>query len=237
MMLFTVVVQADDPPPSDGPNFQVAQSADIKGPDEYPGWIAGDWSERPEALFREAWVHRSTTCEILFPSQKEIAHTIYGLALFTKDLDRAVTLERFSKGAMGFHYSIKQIIEWATAVTTEDWEIRTREEEILLTYLISEGILVKKNGGFVAGRGIKHIVGAAAGNKRNLPLNLKHERLHVLWDENLRFKVKWVSKWEALNEDQRAAVFEKLKGYNREDEMLIIEEWAVRQNEARSLRK
>ena len=198
---------------------------------ECPGWIVGDWAEPPKELFCQKWPYRRTTYEIYFSEKKEIARSIYGLALFTKDLDPSVTLERFERGAGGFHYSIGQITSWANAVLQGVQPTYTDEEKTLLEKLVADYILIRINGRYVSIGLAAHVLGVAPQTKRSLSLNLNHERLHVMWDENPKFREGAIAKWRTMSETEKQAVYSSLKGYNPENEMQIIEEWAVRQHE------
>ncbi|MEW6266035.1 MAG: hypothetical protein AB1641_23425 [Thermodesulfobacteriota bacterium] len=196
-----------------------------------PGWILGEWEKRPDDLFREPWPYRAMTYELLFPTKKDIARTIYGLALFTRDLDPSVTLERFERGAGGFHYSLDQIVGWANAIEEKKQAFFTREEEAFLNKLVEDKVILKVQGRYVSLRQVSHVLGAAPMQNKSLVLNLDHERLHVFWDEDRSFQDSYIRRWRALSEADKEAVYSQLKGYNKENEMLIIEEWAVRQNE------
>ena len=198
---------------------------------ECPGWITGNWAEPPQDLFCQKWPYRRDTYEIFFSEKKEIARAIYGLALFTKDLDRSVTLERFERGAGGFHYSIGQMTSWANAVLQGVQPLYTDEEKALLDKLVADYVLVRVNGRYVSIGLVAHVLGVAPQKKRSLSLNLNHERLHVLWDENSKFRETAIQKWRGMTDTEKQAVYKKLKGYNPENEMQIIEEWAVRQHE------
>ena len=198
---------------------------------ECPGWIVGTWAEAPKDLFCQKWPYRRTTYEIYFAEKKEIARAIYGLALFTKDLDPSVTLERFERGAGGFHYSIGQITSWANAVLQGVQPTYTDEEKALLEKLVADYILIRINGRYVSIGLAAHVLGVAPQTKRSLSLNLNHERLHVMWDEAPEFREAAIAKWRTMSDTEKQTVYSSLKGYNPENEMQIIEEWAVRQHE------
>jgi hypothetical protein len=198
---------------------------------ECPGYIVGNWAQPPQDLFCQKWPYRRDTYEIYFSEKKEIARAIYGLALFTKDLDRSVTLERFERGAGGFHYSIGQMTSWANAVLQGVQPTYTEEEKALLDKLVADYVLIRVNGRYVSIGLVAHVLGVAPQKKRSLSLNLNHERLHVMWDEDPNFRDTAIQKWRSMSEDEKQAVYKNLKGYNPENEMQIIEEWAVRQHE------
>ena len=202
---------------------------------ECPGYIAGEWAEKPDDLFCEAWPYRAKTYEIFFPTKKDIARAIYGLALFTRDLKPSVTLERFERGAGGFHYSIDQIAGWANAVMSGSQKVYTEEEQDFLDRLLADRVLLKVNGRYVSIGLVNHVLGVAPMKKRSLVLNLNHERTHVMWDEDPSFKERSIAGWRSLSQEEKDAVYNQLKGYSKENELQIIEEWAVRKNEAKPM--
>jgi hypothetical protein len=216
-------------------NRNEASGDSPKASDSCPGWIVGEWAKKPDSLFYDPWPYRKTTYEVLFPDKKSIARVIYGLALFTRDLDPSVSLERFERGAGGFHYDVEQVVEWAVAVTEKRWKIYTREEKEFLRKLVADRVILEDGGRVRPSGRFSHILGAAPQKTRSLALNLNHERIHVLWDEDPAFKERYTAKWRSLTPEEKSAVYKRLKGYNPEDEMQIIEEWAVRQNEDKPL--
>ena len=206
----------------------------LSEPDEalFPGRLAGDWDEEPQGLFHDAWPARAQTYEILAASSRDLARSIYGLALYTHDLDQSVDLARFEAGAQGFHYSMDQLVGWADAVLAGEFPLYTGEELQLLSWLLQDGALAVEEGRVASTGLVGHVLGAASGRNRSLELNLDHERLHVLWDESPAFKLEWQARWRDLSDAAREEVFAQLSGYDRENLEGIIEEWAVRQNEA-----
>lgn len=194
---------------------------------EPPGWIAGNWMDPPLTLFRETWRYRCTTYEILFSDSTRLAAAIYGLAVFTGDVPPDMDIDRFLRGAQGFHYTVGQIIDWAGGTNGG----HTSEERTFLKKIIEDKVILYQDGRFLPGGRVTHVLGAAKGRKRSLALNLNHERIHVYWDENLLFKAKWLARWESLSPEERQEAIDSLKGYNQEDELSLIEEWSVRQNE------
>ena len=198
---------------------------------DLPGWIVEGWDRPPTELFSEKWPYRSVTYEMYFPSKKPLARAIYGLALFTKDLKPSVTLARFEKGAGGFHYSTEQLVGWANAVGEGRQKFYTSEEKAFLEKLVQDKVMVKVNGRFRQIGMIRHVLGVAPMKKRSMVLNLKHERLHVMWDENQKFRETYISRWRGLTDEEKQEVYKQLKGYNPEKEMQIIEEWSVRHAE------
>ena len=204
-------------------------------PREFMGRILGEWAEPPRDLFQEPWPQREVTYEILAADNALLARSIYGLALFTHDLDQSVDLGRFERGAQGFHYSLGQITDWANAVLSGDFPLYAAEELLLLGRLVEDGVLTVAEGSVTATGKAAHVLGAAAGSNRSLALNLNHERLHVVWEESPAFSLEWRQRWRDLSDEEREAVFADLSGYDRENVEGVIEEWAVRRNEAEAV--
>ena len=204
-------------------------------PGPCPGWGIGVAESGNDKNTCETWRYRRTTYEFIFPSRLSIARAVYQLALFTGDLDSSISMLRFEKGAQGFHYSLTQITEWANNHAADRFLDASRHEDALLICLILDGVVKRSDGIFYDTGRVKHVLGASPGITRSLALNLNHERLHVLWDEDLKFRATYVSRWEALTRNEQKAVYETLSGYGLDNEMGIIEEWAVRQCEADSI--
>ena len=199
---------------------------------QYPGKIIGEWPEKPRKLFFTDWSNRGTTYEILFSNKKELGRSIYGIALFTRDIDRSIRLERFERGCQGFHYSISQVVNWANAVLNGKLKLDTNEEFSLLYFLMHDGAISIVRSKWVATGRIKHILGATTSLKRDLKLNLNHERVHIVWDEDLNFREKYKKKWNKLPEKNKKQILQNLKNYDRTNIKQIIEEWAVYNNES-----
>lgn len=72
---------------------------------------------------------------------------------------------------------------------------------------------------------VRHVLGAAPGHKRTFGDNLRHERLHIRWDEDPGFREKSEKQWAALSDDQKAQARRQLPQYPAEAQ--LIEEWAV----------
>jgi len=197
----------------------------------FPGWIIGKWKSRQDDLFFHNWRYRKITYEILFPSKSSLAELIYSLACYTKDLDESVSLERFKRGAQGFHYSVEQLVQWANSLVKNQESLSKIDDRILLQKLLDDQVLVKSTNGYKDTGKILHLIGAAPGKKRGLALNLNHERWHIIWDEDIEFRELCLRKWQNLPNDQKSAVFRSFPGYNHANKMLIIEEWAVKEKE------
>lgn len=198
----------------------------------FPGIIAEGWTTPPNELFHEKWPYRAVTYELYFPTTASLGRTVYGLAIFTKDLKPSVTLERFEKGAGGFHYSIGQLVDWANAVAEGRQQTYTREEDAFLARLVRDKVMIKVNGRYRDIGMVRHVLGVTPQKKRSVKLNADHERLHVLWDEDREFREKHIKLWQGLSREEKDVVIRGLKGYNPENEMQMIEEWSVRQNES-----
>jgi hypothetical protein len=199
---------------------------------QYPGRIIGDWSEKPAKLYFANWPYRGTTYEIFFSQKRELGRMIYGLALLERDIDKSIALQKFEKGAQGFHYSISQVVNWANTVLEGKLKFNTNEEFVLLYWLMEDKAISLVDGMWAPTGRIKHILGVTPGRKRSLELNLNHERIHVIWDEDPAFQEKYTNKWNKLTEGKRAEILKGFKNYDRANINQIIEEWAVRQNES-----
>jgi len=199
---------------------------------QYPGRIIGEWPEKPGRLYFADWPYRGKTYEVFFSQKRELGRMIYGLALFARDIDRSITLQKFEKGAQGFHYSIAQVVNWANVVLQGKLKFNTKEEFILLYWLMEDEAISLVGGKWAETGRIKHILGVTPGRKRSLKLNLNHERVHVIWDEEPTFQEKYTKKWNKLSESKTEEILKDFKSYDQTNIIQIIEEWAVRQNES-----
>lgn len=173
------------------------------------------------------WKYRSVNYELYFDSAPELARSVYSLALLSGDIDNGVSLERFERGVQGFHYSVAQLSPWLQAALDGGGQYRTPEEGRLANWLLADGVLEIRAGKVVPGRSVRHVSAAAAGKKRSLEVNLRHERLHVLWDEDGDFRESRLKAWQALSEAQKDEARKELSGYAKDNEAQLIEEWAV----------
>jgi|APSaa5957512622_1039677.scaffolds.fasta_scaffold16762_1 hypothetical protein len=221
---------------SSNKNIYSVDKSDPNQIKEYPGWIAGEWTLKTRTLFFNNWPYRKSTYEILFPSKSRLAELIYSLACFTKDLDKSISLARFKRGAQGFHYSVDQLVLWANSFIKHQESPSGTDAKSLLEKLSNDQILVQSINGYESTGKILHIIGAAPGKKRSLELNLNHERWHVKWDEDVRFRELSLRKWQALPTAEKNNVFRSFPGYNHERKMQIIEEWAVKGQERNPIR-
>lgn len=194
---------------------------------DQPGRRVGK-AELPAGLAASTqWRYRAVNYELYFASSGELARAIYGPALFVGDINESVALERFERGVQGFHYGVEQLCPWLQAVLTGQAVYRTAEENRLANWLLADGVLEVRAGKVVPGRSVKHVSGAAAGKKRTLEVNLRHERLHVLWDEDEAFRESSLSAWRALSPAEQEQARLALSSYAQDNEAQLIEEWAV----------
>lgn len=198
---------------------------------DFPGWIVGSWHQPPTHLLLRPWPFREQTYVILLPDKKTLARMIYHLALFARDLDPQISLEQFEGGAQGFHYSLTQLLDWLNSLTSDPQPTLSSETTLFIQQLLADGVIAKQGHSYHPNGRITHIIGAAPGHKRDLALNLNHERLHVLWDLNPDFRASWLKKWQALTPDQKQHILAQFKGYEQQDELHLVEEWAVRESE------
>ncbi len=186
------------------------------------------------AAFSHAWKYRKTTYELHFDSRQALGRTVYDLALHSGDIPPSVSRERVEAGVEGFHYDITQICVWLNDVFAGKRETPVRETLLFMGYLLQDQVVVLKEGRFIPGGKIRHILAAAEGKKRSLEENLNHERLHVFWDEDPTFVKQARKAWEALPESGREQERNRFKQY-ADNEELRLEEWAVREVQARRI--
>lgn len=196
----------------------------------YPGKI---FVEENTDLFTSNWKYRNTTYEIFFASKQKLGRTVYDLAIFTGDIPVSTSLERVEAGVEGFHYSIDQICSWLNSVFYKTNKTPAQDTFTFISYLLQDEVVQLKNGVFVPSK-MKHVLAAAQGRKRSLEQNLKHERLHVYWDEDTAFKETAQQKWNNLSQDEKNTLQEKLKQYSNNEEVRL-EEWAVREAEKNAI--
>lgn len=201
----------------------------------YPGRTIGAVpAYAGESAFTYNWPYRAQTYELVFAQSAELAASIYSLAISAGDISKDVSRERFLRGVSGFHYSLQQVLDF---VNGADFSQLHPEEHALISWLQDDGVIARNaEGQYQAGTsGIKHILGAAPGKKRSYELNLKHERLHVYWDQDEALQRTWQERYSALSANEKSAVHKKLKQYNQDNEPQLIEEWAVGELEHQAL--
>jgi hypothetical protein len=177
------------------------------------------------------WPWRDVSFEFYFYTRTELARSVFGLAQISGDVSKEMKLDRFEKGVQGFHYDVDQICVWLNSILNETVSYNTDEEARLIGWLLSSGVINIISGKAVPGKLIHHILGAAPGKKRSLAEALLHERLHVRWDEDLDFKTTFMAKWNKMTKDEKEKVYNSLSSYSRDNELQIIEEWAVKSSE------
>ncbi len=188
-----------------------------------PGRIIYKHLGEKESSFNYNWKYRKSTYELHFASSEKLAKSIYGLAVFTADVSKEVPLSKFKKGVQGFHYNVHQVCDW---INSKNLNL-SYDESWLLGLLIADGVIVLSDGKFIPSNKIKHILGAGPGRKRSFEQNLRHERLHVFWDEDKKFREVWKDRWNKMAKEQKENEIKNLKNYNQNNPNQIIEEWAI----------
>lgn len=196
-----------------------------------PGRSVGDAASLQLVAASAHWKWRPVVYELYFESAPELARSVYGLALDMNDIDRDMPLNRFERGGQAFHYDVSQICRWINNVLHERVPVNTPQERRLIDWLFSDGVVDIKGGLAVPGEKVRHILGVAGGKKRSFAINLVHERLHIVWDENEDFRNDAKKRWQTLSEKEKQSVYESLPGYSKDREEQIVEEWAVREAE------
>lgn len=197
-----------------------------------PGRVVGPDPELDRFYPTADWNGRAITYELYFASATELARTVYDLAIQAGDLSPDISLERFERGAQGFHYNCAQLTAWADSVRSGQSGLTTPESRALLDELFAHGILATQHGQTTCPGPITHLMGAAAGKKRSFQLNLNHERLHILWDQDQDFRTQAQRRWHNLTAQEKEQARAALPGYSSVSDEQFIEEWAVRQAEA-----
>lgn len=200
-----------------------------------PGRVVGDLPELRKVAAEGDWEFRQKGYEIYFAARQDLARGIYGLAVDAGDVPADMHLARFEQGVSGFHYSLDQVCRWADKALRGEAAWSTPEERQFLDWLLIDGVIDIRNGKAVPAGRVTHVLGAAQGKKRDFTTNLVHERLHILWDEDVAFRLVAKARWNALSEREKEAVYASLPGYSREREELILEEWFVRESETMAL--
>jgi hypothetical protein len=199
--------------------------------EDVPGRCVGEDVALAVFMRNSAWKYRTRTYELYFSSSPALARSVYGLAIQSGDVDKAMRLDRFEKGVQGFHYSIAQVCAWIDTVLANDCAVHTDEERRLMRWLLDDGVVRIVDGKAVPGGTVDHVLGAAPGRKRSFEINLRHERLHVLWDEDVIFTGEYGQKWEAMSASEKREVRKSLPAYSQGNEAQLMEEWAIFQAE------
>lgn len=200
----------------------------------FPGRLIGNPQGIKEAAFTYPWKYRHQTYELHYENPQSLARSVYGLALFTGDISEDLPKEKFFSSVRGFHYSAWQVTKWLNHIKGNNNTL-TDEEKLLIEFLIEDKFVVLKENTFSPGIVAGHLVAAAPGSTRSFDYNLRHERLHVYWDEDIHFQANFRAKWILLSSSEKDKEREKLKNYNQSKEQQLIEEWAVKKSETEKL--
>lgn len=197
---------------------------------ETPGKIFGKAPGTGESAFDYPWKYRSRTYEMHYSNPLGLAKSIHSLALYAHDVSPDLPKEKFYRGVLGFHYSARQIAGWLNEALENHKELDA-SENALAGLMLSEGIIRLGKNGFEPAGSIKHVLGSAPGKKRSFARNLRHERLHVFWDEDEAFRSREQQAWRQLTDAEKADIRAKLKNYDPKNEAQLVEEWAVGRTE------
>jgi hypothetical protein len=200
-----------------------------------PGRLLGAPTQEREAAFRFAWRYRAITYELHYDAPAALARTVYGLALHAGDIDGAMTPDLFIRGVLGYHYSLDQVCSWLNDMLDRKNPDTALDEAILVGMLLQDGILRIKDGRFQSTGLVGHVLAAAPGKKRQFDANLRHERLHVFWDEDADFREQSRQDWKNLSESERAQALKSLARYASGNEKQLIEEWAIARAESSNM--
>jgi hypothetical protein len=100
-----------------------------------------------------------------------------------------------------------------------------------MRWLLDDGIVRIVDGKAAPGGAVRHILGAAPGTKRSFETTLRHERLHVLWDEEATFSGEYRQRWDAMSAGEKQEIRKSLSVYSQSNEAQLTEEWAIHQAE------
>ena len=192
--------------------------------------VIGEENDEINKLIAYEWQYENITYQLFYDNQASLGDDIYYLAIFTKDITNEMTIERFRKGVQGYHYGIDQVCEWANS-----YKINENIENQLIKRLIEDNILISKEETYESTGKVKHILGVAYTGKRPMKSILQHEIIHILWDEDPSIQIKYTEIWNKMSDEEKNQVVNNLKGYSREKESQLIEEWAVKEIEKENL--
>ncbi|MDR1872460.1 MAG: hypothetical protein LBS60_11180 [Deltaproteobacteria bacterium] len=195
---------------------------------KYPHRVIGLANEEINDFIKSEWNYKAVTYELYYENSSVLARQIYQLAIFTKDIDKTITIEKLEKGLQGYHYGLDQVTDW---LNNSKLELYSREELEFLLYLLIDNVVKYEDGHFSSTGKARHILGVAPGSKRSMKSVVAHERLHVIWDEEPAVKKEYLDKWSQLTPEEKDEVAKTLKSYSKEKESQLIEEWAVREME------
>jgi hypothetical protein len=204
-----------------------------------PGRILGALSEERETIFAFPWRYRSLTYELHYEDSEALARTVYGIALHAGDIDRSLDPEKFVGGVLGYHYKTQQICDWLNAVgkknVPDPAPDPAMDELLLVGLLLQDRIIGLENGRFSPSGTVSHVLAAAPGKKRPFSVNLRHERMHIYWDEDDTFREKAMHDWEKLSGEEKEQALKKFSRYAKNNERQMIEEWAISRAESSSM--
>ncbi len=195
----------------------------------FPGRIIGNLPAEHKAFFEQKWKMRAMSYELYFADSKQLAESVFELAIFAKDVDANFPKDKFLRGVLGFHYSKDQVLGFANSLFKKDLSIN--DYPYLIRLLIEDRVLMLTADGFEFSDDIQHVLAASAGKKRTFAATLEHERLHVFWDEDAELREKQIKKWNALSEEQKNKIKKELHRYAKDNEAQLIEEWSVHSTE------
>lgn len=190
-----------------------------------PGRLLGRAGSEYGAMFSASWAYRSQTYEIYHHDSTRLASLAYALARHSGDIDGSMAPDRFVAGVKGFHYQVGQVCDWLNDLFAGKGADPGLDELVLAGYLLEDKILVFQGGRLVPAGPVRHVLGAAPGRKRSFAANLRHERLHILWDEDPGFRDNNLKAWAELGADEKNRVRRRLPQYPAEAQ--LVEEWAV----------
>jgi len=211
---------------------QKQPSASIAG--NCPGRVIGQASDEMHSAFTENWPFRSASYELYFTEKEQLAKTVYSLALFTGDIDSSILLEKFVKGVQGYRYSVGQVCDWLNSFffKSDVASLAPSPDELsLVGYLLQDRIIRLEGKRFVSTGEVRHILAASSGKKRSFDLNLRHERLHVIWEESKTFCQNSLDQWSRISDEEKKGIRKTLHVYSDKNETDIVKEWAVRNAE------
>ncbi len=195
----------------------------------FPGRIIGDLPAEYKAYFSQKWKMRSVSYELYFADSRQLAESVFELAIFANDVDADFPKDRFLRGVLGFHYSSNQVLDFANSLYKKG--LLANDYPYLIRLLLEDKVLLLTAEGFKFSDDIRHVLAASAGKKRTFASTLEHERLHVFWDEDDELREKQIKKWNALSDEQKSKIKKELHQYAKNNEAQFIEEWSVHSTE------
>ncbi|MDR0827349.1 MAG: hypothetical protein LBN33_05665 [Desulfovibrio sp.] len=192
-----------------------------------PGKVFWQRTEDICRNFTAPWRYRANTYEMHYGDSGALARASYALALHARDIDLSLPREKFIKGLLGFHYSVEQICAWLNDLSAGKSPDPDLDEGRLAGILLADGVIAFKKGHFAPAGKIRHVLAASTGKKRSFAATLRHERLHIYWDEDRDFRARLTKKWQALPPEDRKAVKKALSRYAGDNEAQLLEEWAI----------